>query len=363
VAEEFTRNFTVRGDLGASFAVVRDGEPLVDLWGGIADRASARPWSADTLQILFSGTKGLVATCLLLLMERGQLALESPVARYWPEFAAAGKSGVLVRDLVSHSAGLPGLDVPVTWQEATDARRMAALLARQPRSTDPRATRTYHAVTFGWLCGELVRRVDGRGIGQFFAEEIARPLDLELWIGLPAECEPRVSAVELAPAWTSVADERLALDPLRRAVANPSRYQPESFPWNEREWHAAEVPSSNGIGTARSVARFYASLGQVLSPATVRLGTTVLSRRHDPLLERLTSFGVGFQLQTDALALGPVPDAFGHGGAGGSVHGRWPRQRIGFSYAMNLLRDDPGDMRAAALLTALYNCVEREGAA
>jgi CubicO group peptidase (beta-lactamase class C family) len=363
VAEEFCRNFTVRGDLGASFAVVRDGEPLVDLWGGIADRASARPWSADTLQILFSGTKGLVATCLLLLMERGQLALESPVARYWPEFAAAGKSGVLVRDLVSHSAGLPGLDVPVTWQEAADARRMAALLARQPRSTDPRATRTYHAVTFGWLCGELVRRVDGRGIGQFFAEEIALPLDLELWIGLPAEFEPRVSAVELAPAWTSVADERLALDPLRRAVENPSRYQPESFPWNEREWHAAEVPSSNGIGTARSVARFYASLGQLLSPATLRLGTTVLSRRHDPLLERLTSFGVGFQLQTDALALGPVPDAFGHGGAGGSVHGRWPRQRIGFSYAMNLLRDDRGDMRAAALLAALYNCVEREGAA
>lgn len=363
VAEEFSRNFTVRGDLGASFAVVRDGEPLVDLWGGIADRASARPWSADTLQILFSGTKGLVATCLLLLIERGQLALESPVARYWPEFAAAGKSGVLVRDLVSHSAGLPGLDVPVTWQEATDARRMAALLARQPRSTDPRAIRTYHAVTFGWLCGELVRRVDGRGIGQFFAEEIARPLDLELWIGLPAEFEPRVSAVELAPAWTSVADERLALDPLRRAVENPSRYHPESFPWNEREWHAAEVPSSNGIGTARSVARFYASLGQLLSPATLRLGTTVLSRRHDPLLERLTSFGVGFQLQTDALALGPVPDAFGHGGAGGSVHGRWPRQRIGFSYAMNLLRDDRGDMRAAALLAALYNCVEREGAA
>jgi CubicO group peptidase (beta-lactamase class C family) len=363
VTEEFGRNFTVRGELGASFAVVRDGEPLVDLWGGIADRASARPWSADTLQILFSGTKGLVAACLLLLMERGQLALESPVARYWPEFAAAGKSGVLVRDLVSHSAGLPGLDVPVTWQEATDARRMAALLASQPRSTDPRATRTYHAVTFGWLCGELVRRVDGRGIGQFFAEEIARPLDLELWIGLPAEFEPRVSAVELAPAWTSVADERLALDPLRRAVENPSRYQPQSFPWNEREWHAAEVPSSNGIGTARSVARFYASLGQLLSPATLRLGTTVLSRRHDPLLERLTSFGVGFQLQADAHALGPPPDAFGHGGAGGSVHGRWPQQRIGFSYAMNLLRDDPSDMRAAALLAALYDCVEREGAA
>jgi CubicO group peptidase (beta-lactamase class C family) len=363
VAEEFSRNFTVRGDLGASFAVVRDGEPVVDLWGGIADRATARPWAADTLQILFSGTKGLVAACVLLLMGRGQLTLESPVARYWPEFAAAGKSGVLVRDIVSHAAGLPGLDVPVTWREATDTRRMAALLARQPRSADPRATRTYHAVTFGWLCGEVVRRVDGRGIGQFFAEEIARPLGLELWIGLPAELEPRMSTVELAPAWASATDARLALDPLRRAVGNPPRYQPESFPWNEPDWHAAEVPSSNGIGTARSVARFYACLGQLLSPATLRLGTTVLSRRYDPLLERPTSFGVGFQLQTDALALGPVPDAFGHGGAGGSVHGRWPRQRLGFSYAMNLLRDDPGDTRAAALLAALHDCVVREGAA
>jgi CubicO group peptidase (beta-lactamase class C family) len=363
VADEFSRNFTVRGDLGASFAVVRDDEVLVDLWGGIADRAGARPWTADTLQILFSGTKGLVAACLLLLMERGQLTLEAPVARYWPEFAAAGKADVPVRDLVSHAVGLPGLEVPVTWQEATDARRMAVLLAAQPRSRDPRATRTYHAVTFGWLCGELVRRVDGRGIGQFFAEEIARPLDLELWIGLPADLEGRVSVVELAPTWTSIADERLALDSLRRAIENPPRYRPESFPWNEPDWHAAEVPSSNGIGTARSVARFYAGLDQVLSPATVRLGSTVLSSRHDPLMDRVTSFGVGFQLQTDTLTLGPEPAAFGHGGAGGSVHGRWPRQRLGFSYAMNLLRDDPGDVRAAALLAALYNCVEREAAA
>lgn len=366
VADEFQRNFTERGELGAAFAVMRDNEPLVDLWAGIADRASGQPWTAQTLQILFSGTKGLVAACILLLMERGHLALEAPVARYWPEFAAAGKADVLVRDLVSHTAGLPGLQVPVTWQEATDARRIASLLARQPRSRDPRATRTYHAVTFGWLCGELLRRVDGRSIGRFFAEEVARPLDLDLWIGLPPGLEPRVSTVELAPTWTGTsgsADGRLAMDPLRRAVENPPRYQPESFPWNEPAWHAAEVPSSNGIGTARSVARFYARLDRLLSPATLQLGRTALSTRYDPLLDRPTSFGVGFQLQTDTLTLGPVPDAFGHGGAGGSVHGRWPRQRLGFSYAMNLLRDDPGDTRGAALLGALQDCLEREAAA
>ena len=364
VAEEFTRNFAVRGDLGAAFAVVRSDEVLVDLWGGVADSATGRPWARDTLQILFSGTKGLVASCLLLLIERGHLALDAPVARYWPEFAAAGKADVLVKDIAAHTVGLPGLDVPVTWQEAIDGRRMAALLASQPRSGDPRARLTYHAVTFGWLCGELVRRVDGRSLGQFFSQEIARPLDLEMWIGLPPELEPRTSTVELAPTWTSAADEQLAPDPLRRSVENPPRYQPESsFPWNEPAWHAAEVPSSNGIATARSVARYYANLDRVLSQPTLRLGTTVLSTRHDPLLGRVTSFGVGFQLQTELRTLGPMADAYGHGGAGGSVHGRWPRHRLGFSYAMNQLRDDPRDVRAAALLAALCHCVEREAAA
>ena len=363
VAEEFERNFTERGDLGASFAVAFGDEPLVDLWGGIANRASGRSWAEDTLQIIFSGTKGLTATCILLLIQRGQLALDAPVAQYWPEFAAAGKHDVLVRHLVTHTVGLPGLEEPVTWQEATDARRMAALLAQQPRSNDPRATRTYHAVTFGWLCGELVRRVDGRTIGRFFAEEIAKPLGLDLWIGLPPELEPRVSSVELAASWTMVTDETLADDPLRRAVENPLRYRPGSFPWNEPSWHAAEVPSSNGIGTARSIARFYANLDEVLSPTALQLGSTVLSNRHDPLMNRATAFGVGFQLQTDMLTLGPTPDAFGHGGAGGSVHGRWPRQRLGFSYTMNLLRDDPDDERAASLLTALYTCVEKKVAA
>ncbi len=366
VAEEFRRNFAERGELGAAFAVVRDGELVVDLWAGIADRSAGRPWTADTLQILFSGTKGLTAACILLLLQRGQLGLDVPVARYWPEFAAAGKSDVCVSDLVAHTAGLPGLELPITWQEALDARAMAALLASQPRSRDPRAARTYHAVTFGWLCGELVRRVDGRAVGRLFAEEMARPLELEIWIGLPPELEPRVSTVELAATWGAAQRGRmdeLDRDPLRRAVENPPRYQPGSFPWNEPAWHAAEVPSSNGIGTARSIARFYASLDQLLSAEILRLAATPLSTRYDPLMERQTSFGVGFQLQTDALALGPPAEAFGHGGAGGSRHGRWPRQRLGFSYAMNLLRDDPDDLRGTALLEALHGCLERQAAA
>jgi CubicO group peptidase (beta-lactamase class C family) len=363
VAEEFRRNFAERGDLGAAFAVARDDETIIDLWGGTADRVNRRPWTADTLQILFSGTKGMVSACLLLLVDRGRLQLDMPIARYWPEFATAGKEGVLVQDLVTHSAGLPGLHAPVTWRDAVDAGAMAAMLAEQPRSPDPRAERTYHAVTFGWMCGELVHRVDGRTIGRFFAEEFAVPLGLELWIGLPEELEGRVSTVELAESWatgTTASAAGQADDALVQSVNNPRRYDAESFPWNESAWHAAEVPSSNGIGTARSIARFYAGLERLMSARTLKLGTTPLCTRYDPVLDKPTTFGVGFELQTERLPLGPPPDAFGHGGAGGSKHGFWPSQRLGFSYAMNLLYPESADVRGTALLNALYACAGRQ---
>ena len=195
VAEEFERNFAERGELGAAFAAVRDGEPVVDLWGGVADRAAGRAWREDTLQVIFSGTKGLVAVCVLIAIERGLLELEAPVARYWPEF---GKEDIRVRDVVSHTARLPGIDEPVGIDQFADAALMTRLLERQAPSEDPRASLCYHAFTYGWLCGELIRRVDGRPIGRFFAEEVAAPLELELWIGLPDEYETRVSTIEVA---------------------------------------------------------------------------------------------------------------------------------------------------------------------
>ena len=347
VAEEFRRKFTERGDLGAAFAVIRDDEPLVDLWGGIADRAGRRPWTADTLQILFSGTKGLVAACILMLIERGQLVLDTPVARYWPEFAAAGKAEVLVRNVVSHTVALPGLEVPVTWREATDARRMAALGARQPRSSDPRASRTYHAVTFGWLCGELIHRVDGRCVGQFFAEEIADPLNLDIWIGLPQDLEPRVSAVELAPAWAGSPDGAVITDPLRRAVENPPRYQPASFPWNEP-----------GLARRRSP-----QLQRHRHPA---FGRTVLRRPRQAAVASDPSARQHGPQQPLRPAAGP-PDLVRRRfpAANRQIHPRscpgcvrpWGGGRVGprplataaarFLYAMNLLRNDPGDQRAA----------------
>jgi CubicO group peptidase (beta-lactamase class C family) len=362
VAEEFRRNFEERGDLGAAFAAVCRGEPVVDLWGGTADSLEGRPWARDTPQIIFSGSKGLVSMCILLLLERQQLDLDRRVAYYWPEFAAAGKERVLVRDVVAHTARLPGIDTPITWQQATDDRMVAGLLAAQPQSADPRAATAYHSLTFGWLCGELVRRVDGRSIGRFFAEELAQPLALDIWIGLPPELQPCISRVELTPTWGSraLSAEQLDADALARAVANPLRYRPpDAFPWNEPAWHAAEVPAANAIGTARSIARLYASLGQVFSPGTLERARTPHSSRMDLLNNRWNSFGIGFQLQTDELVLGPPGDAFGHGGAGGSLHGCWPTQGTGFSYAMNLLCDDSTtDHRGAALLDALYRSLQ-----
>ncbi|HET8815026.1 MAG TPA: serine hydrolase domain-containing protein, partial [Solirubrobacterales bacterium] len=339
-------------------------ELVLDLWGGLADRPAARPWERDTLQLIFSGTKGLVAICLLMLVDRGKLDLETEVCHYWPEFAAAGKGEVKVREIVSHTARLPGFAKPVSVEELTDDRRMTELLAGQPRFDDPRAPRVYHALTFGWLCGELIRRIDGRSVGRFFAEEIAGPLELEIYIGLPVELEPRVSRLELAGNWNArgLFDGSLE-DELARAVwANPITFAGEDLPWNSAAYHRAEIPGAGGIGTARAVATLYAGLRRLLSPEALALGASELERRRDPLLDEPQRFGVGFELQTELGYFGPPSDGFGHTGAGGSVHGRWPEQGVGFSYAMNLMHDDhpEGDPRPRALLEALYRCLGNE---
>jgi CubicO group peptidase (beta-lactamase class C family) len=359
VAEEFERNFAERDELGAAFAAARGDELLVDLWGGVADPASGRPWGEDTLSLVFSGTKGVVAVCILMLHERGLLDLDAPVARYWPEF---GKRGILARDLVGHTARLPGVDEPQTIEEFADREAVVRRLETQQPSGDPRAALCYHAFNYGWLCGELVRRIDGRGVGRFVAEEIAAPLDLELWIGLPEEHEPRVATMELAASWPTAPHYRpevLAADPLLRSIwGNPPTLGRHSFPWNRRAYHAAEIPGAGGIATARSLARLYANLDRLLAPATLELGRSTVSRGHDEAHATDRHFGVGFALQTDRLRLGPPPDAFGHGGAGGSCHGAWPGHGIGFSYAMNRMRDDQDvDPRSQALLDALHRAV------
>ena len=367
VAHAFAANFHTQGEVGAAFAATYGGELVVDVWGGLADIRTRRPWTADTLQLIFSGTKALVATCLLILVDRGQLDPDACVATYWPDFAAHGKESIRVYEIASHQARLPGIAVALRQADVLDDHRMARLLASQMQEADPRGASAYHPLTYGWLCGELVRRIDGRSIGQFFDEEIAQPLGLELWIGLPQSEEHRVSCLNYGLPWTSFATHHFAADDLlKRVWGNPPLFPPDALPWNKREWHAAEIPGAGAIGTARSIARFYACLAnagvlegvKLFAPETLERGRRCLSRRHDDLADEPQAFAFGFELQTENLMLGPVSDAFGHGGAGGSAHGAWPKERVGFSYCMNELRDYGGaDHRASALLTALHGAV------
>jgi CubicO group peptidase (beta-lactamase class C family) len=367
VRDAFAANFDGGTELGAAVAVTYEGEPVVDLWGGIADETTGRPWGVDTLQVLFSGTKALVALCLLMLVDRGQLDLEAPVSRYWPEFGAQGKRHLKVAELVSHRARLPGVRTPLSEDDVTDGERLAALLADQPAEPDPRARTAYHAFTFGWLCGELLRRIDGRTVGRFFADEVAAPLGLEVWIGLPANDKSRVSVIRYGPQWgqrLALDGDAFAADPLLASVwGNPPMFPADHIPWNRSDWHAAEIPGAGGIGTARSVARLFGCLARggelggvrLLSDAVLLDGRRERSRRWDELHDGPDTFAAGFQLQTELHPFGPPPDAFGHRGAGGSVHCAWPTQRVGISYAMNQLDDQAQvDPRSARLLEALW---------
>jgi CubicO group peptidase (beta-lactamase class C family) len=368
VADEFERNFTERGDIGAAFCAIQDGRTVVDLWGGVA--APDHPWAKDSLQVVFSGTKGLTAACMLMLIDRGKLEPDRPVAHYWPEFAARGKAELLVRDILSHRAGLPGIASKVlSFDDLADDPLMEALLAAEPPSADPNAYRCYHALTIGWLCGGLLRRIDGRSLGRFFAEEIAKPLSLDVWIGLPAAQEARVGRLELSPEfgpWDAGLTPEQAADPTRRSVwGNPPLFPPQNSPWNSRQFHASEIPAAGAVASARSMARFYACLSRggeldgvrLMKAETLAMGRRELARFVDPFLGESMAFASVFALQTEAKRYGPPDDAFGHPGAGGSIHAAWPSQKLGFSFVMNQMRADPEDRRTKAMLQALHSAI------
>lgn len=361
VRDAFERSLAGGSGTGAAFAAVRDGEEIVSFWGGTADGTQGRPWAQDTVAGIFSGTKGLLAACVLLLTDRGLLDLGAAVCRYWPEFAVGGKSGIRVRDCMSHTARLPGITRPVTATEITDSAHMARVLASQAPSDDPRAALAYHPLTYGWICDELIRRADGRSAGEFFAGEFASPMSLDIWIGVPADREDRVARLELHRSWPedSAASAR-ARDPLWRAInANPPVFDRVHFPWNTRAYHAAGIPGAGGVASARSLARFYARLPDVLSPRALQIARTPLAAGVSALTGERMRFGAGFQLQVDGR-FGPAGDAFGHAGAGGSLHGTWPEERIAFSYVTNLLRDDDRVYeRAHSLLRALHESATR----
>lgn len=360
VADAFAANFAEHGDIGGAVCVYHRGRPVVDLWGGLADREAGRPWEQDTLQLVFSTTKGMAAACIHLLVEQGRLDLDAPVARYWPEFAAAGKADIPLRWVLSHEAGLAAVTGEVTMDDVLGWEGVVEAIAAQAPVWEPGTVHGYHARSYGWIVGEVVRRVTGTSLGRFFATEVAGPLDLDFFIGLPHEELPRVARL-YPPVVDAETQELLdaVMGPdtmLGQVLSGPSNLFSYGDMWNQPEVLAAEMPSSNGVGTARAVARFYAALiGEVdgrrlLQPSTVAEATRVAVSGPDHVIGLPMSFGLGF--------MAPVPGTpegtFGHAGAGGSLGMADPGEGWALGYVMNQMNlGVTGDARGSGLVEAV----------
>jgi CubicO group peptidase (beta-lactamase class C family) len=361
VADAFRRCFSEHGDVGAAVAVYRDGKPVVDLWAGDADPAAATPWTRDTVVMTFSTTKGVTAVCANLLVQRGLLDPDAPVARYWPEFGVNGKQSITVAMVLAHRAGLAAVDGDVGIDDVLGWDGVVSAIAAQAPQWVPGSAHGYHARTYGWITGEIIRRITGRTAGQFFAEEIARPLGLRYWIGLPAEFE--ADCAELIPAagpsFLSLLDHESML---YRVMAGPSGLFVNGYDetWNSRPMRAVELPSSNGIGDALSLARLYAAcVGDVdglrlLSDETVASATQLRSTGIDLVVGQELCFGLGFIAGPTLLGLGR-PRVFGHSGAGGSTAIADTDTGLSMAYVMNRLRFDV-DPRASSLAAAAFAC-------
>ncbi|WP_206660428.1 MULTISPECIES: serine hydrolase domain-containing protein [Streptomyces] len=368
VREAFAANFALLGEHGAAVAVYRDGRRVVDLWAGAKDVDGTAPWESGTAQIVRSATKGVVAAGLLLLHQRGELDLDAPVGTYWPEYKAAGKERTLVRHLLAHRAGVPVLDRPLTPAEAADPDLGAAAVAAQAPVWEPGTDHGYHAQTYSWLTGELVRRVTGRPVGEWLADEIAGPVGADLWLGLPEAERGRVGRVGDIEAPQSAG--ALKLRPKRSvsaAYADPDSLTRRAFAAitplpdeNDPAYRAAALPASNGIVTADGLARVYASLiGEVdggvrlFRPETVELARAEQSAGPDRVLVVATRFGLGYMLHGSASPL-LSPGSFGHPGRGGALAFADPESGIAFGYVTNGFRKSvTADPRAQALVRAL----------
>ncbi|MFD6161084.1 serine hydrolase domain-containing protein [Nocardia sp. NPDC060256] len=370
VRAAFAANFADQGDIGAAVCVYRDGQPVVDLWGGLADPDSGRPWERDTLQLVYSATKGVVAAATHLLVQRGQLDLDAPVAQYWPEFAAVGKAEIPVRWLLTHQAGLAAIDKPVPLAEALAWTPMVDALAAQTPNWTPGTDHGYHGRTYGYLVGEVIRRITGRTVGRFLAEEIAGPYGIDFFIGLPAAEQHRVSRLVFAPKpdLDSVPDEMIPeeIRPMVAAMRDPQSLtnrafqitDPPDIDFNSPAVQAAEIPASNGIGTARGLARLYASLvGEVdgkrlLTPDTLAAAIREQTSGIDRVIMLPDRYATGFMLPIADLTLGG-PNSFGHPGRGGSLGYADPTRNIAFTYITNHIVEGALDLRARNLVDAL----------
>jgi CubicO group peptidase (beta-lactamase class C family) len=363
-------NFRDRGELGAAVTVTVGGEVVVDLWGGWADAARTRPWQRDTLVNVWSTTKGPTALCAHILADRGLLDLDAPVARYWPEFAAAGKDKILVRHLLSHRAGLSGLREPHSFQQLCDWELTTRRLAATEPWWEPGTQSGYHAFTYGFLVGEVVRRVSGLLPGAFLEREVTGPLGIDFRIGLPEQEAARAAELVHPPAASS-SEQSARLSQLPpaalAALANPVVGASEA---NTAEWRAAEIPAANGHGTARAVAALYGIFAgrgaydghRILSPeAAERVREGQGSCRDLVLGAGLggdTEVALGLWLSGPHGSYGPNPRAFGHDGFGGSCGLADPEAGVSLGYVMNRMgphiADDP---RKMTLIDALYSAL------
>jgi len=373
VRDVFVRNFEQRGERGAAVTLYHHGRKVVDLWAGTRDVDGTEPWAVDTVQIVRSAGKGIAAAVPLLLHQRGQVDLDAPVGTYWPEFKANGKERVLVRHLLAHRAGLAALDTVLTPQEAADGVSGPQAVAAQRPQWDPGTDHGYHAQTYSWLVGELVRRVTGRTIGRWVAEEIARPLGLDFWFGLPADEAHRIGRIGPVEPPPAEGGGALRVRPKRSVVEaynDPNSLTRRAFgaidPFpdeNAPAYRAAELPASNGAATARGLARCYAAMiGEVdghrlFAPATLTLARTEESAGPDRVLVVNTRFGLGYMLHGPAAPL-LGPGSFGHPGRGGSLGFADPETGIAFGYVTNgLQKGVTADPRAQALVRAVRSAL------
>ena len=359
VRKTFAGNLESGADIGASFAVTMNGEMVVDLWGGWADPGQTRPWEADTLVNVYSTTKTMTALTALLLADRGQLDVHAPVARYWPEFAANGKSAVTVAHLMSHSSGLSGWKEPITVEDLYDWEKATSLLAAQAPFWEPGTAPGYHGMTQGFLVGEVVRRITGASLGTVFRTEIAEPLGADFHIGLPASEDHRVAELIPPPPGEGMAEG----DDLPELTANMSNNpRVEVSETRTRAWRGAEIPAAGGHGNARAIARVHALLangGEVdgrryLSEAGCRRALELQVEGQDLVMHIPARFGLGFGLAGPTMPA-PNPNTIFWGGYGGSLAIIDMDARTSFGYAMNRMAPTTtGDLRGFGLIMDIW---------
>jgi CubicO group peptidase (beta-lactamase class C family) len=362
VIDTFAANLDSGADVGASFCATLEGETVVDIWGGHADAAKTRPWTEHTIVNVYSTTKTMTALTALILADRGLIDFAAPVAKYWPEFAAGGKSRVTVAHLMSHSSGISGWKETIAKEDLYDWDKATSLLAAQEPFWEPGTAPGYHALTQGYLVGEVVRRVTGKSLGTVFREEIAEPLKADFWIGLPASEDARVAELIPPEPGTGVGEAAEMPDLTRNMATNPGIDVAET---KTRAWRGAEIPAAGGTGNARAIAEIHAILAngglakgkRFLSEAGCRKALELQVEGQDKVMGVPARFGLGFGLPGGLVPL-PNPNMLFWGGYGGSLAVIDMDSRTTFGYAMNrMVGTTTGDTRAFGLLMTMWQAL------